>query len=428
MKTDEQTCGVTAVNVTTDRALGRAGRRSLRYLRIGVHAAQAERRAERLPVQVAFALDRSGSMGGEKMVLARQAVSAALQRLQADDHFAISVFDDLVEVVAPAAQATPSGLEAARRALGLIDARGSTALYGGWDAACGELATVRRQDAVARCILVTDGQANHGPSGVGELAEAARQRRALGIATTTLGIGTDFREELLAAMSRAGGGQFYYVQRAGQLEAILAAEISEAMDVVARGVVVELWPSPGVRLEVLSDYPSTWTGTHLRVEVGDLVSNQHMDLFATALLPAGQEGEQPSVEVRASDAEGPLELPVQLATWRLVDSSTNRLQPRDFGVLRPVAELLVARVLLEVLERNRRGDFTQVQRRIDEVLKVLGWLGPDDAEIRKQIERLLDERMQLSSHVDEMSLKERHMYGTQVARSKMPDGSSQRQP
>ena len=428
MSSDEQTCGVTALEVQTDRALGRAGHRSLRYLRIGLQAALAERRTERRPVQVAFALDRSGSMGGEKMVLARQAVSAALQRLQSDDHFAISVFDDHVDVVAPAGQATPAGLEAARRALGAIDARGSTALYGGWDAACRELASVRRPEAVARCILVTDGQANYGPSGVGELAEAARQRRTLGIATTTLGIGADFHEELLAAMSRAGAGQFYYVQNAKQLEAILTAEISEAMDVVARGVVVELWPAPGVRLEVLSDYPSVWTGTHLRVEVGDLVSDRRMDLFATALLPAGQEGEQPSVEVRASDAEGPLELPVQLVTWQLAGNSVNDQQPRDFAVLRPVAELLVARVLLDVLERNRRGDFAQVQRRIDEVVKTVRWLGPNDPEIRKQIERLLGERVELSAHVEEMSLKERHMMGTQVARSKMPDGQSRRGP
>lgn len=426
MKSDEQKCGVTALEVQTDRALGRAGQRSLRYLRMGLQAALAERQTERRPVQVALALDRSGSMGGEKMTVARLAVSAALQRLKADDHFAITVFDDHIDVVAKAGKASPKGLEAARRALATIDARGSTALHGGWDAACAELASVRRSEAVARCILVTDGQANCGIQGVAELAEAARQRRAQGIATTTLGIGVDFHEELLAAMSRAGGGQFYYVQNARQLEAILTAEISEAMDVVARGVVVELWPSPGVRLEVLSDYPTVWTGTHLRIEVGDLVSDQRLELLATARLPAGREGEKPSVEVRASDAEGPLELPVQLVSWQLTTSGANDLQPRDLAVLRPVAGLLAARVLLEVLERNRRGEFVQLQQHIDAVIETLRRLAPDDPEIRKHIENLLQERHQLSTYADEVSLKERHMHGTQLARSKMPDGSSRR--
>ncbi len=420
---DKMNQGLQGMSATTDRALGRSGARSLRYLQIGVQAAIAEAHKERLPVQVAFALDRSGSMGGEKMVLARQAVVAALQQLQAGDHFAVTVFDDRVDVVAAGAPVTPQTVMLAQRALDGIEARGSTALHAGWDTACGELARVQNPQAIGRCIVVTDGQANHGPSSVLELSEAARRRRALGIATTALGIGEDFNEELLAAMSKAGAGQFYYVRKAAQLAAILAAEINDAMDVVARGVVVELWPSQGVRLELLSDYPAIWTGTHLRVELGDLVSDQCVDLIVTALLPRAADGDPPSVEARLSDADGPLELPVQLVSWRLANHRANDEQPRDFGVLRAAAAVVAARALLGVLERNRRGEFNAVRRRLDEAIAQLANMGKDDPEIRAHMQRLVEAREQLSHFVEEMALKEMHMVGTQVARSNLSDGS-----
>ncbi len=418
--------GLARLGVATDRALGRAGARSLRYLQLTVQARAVVAERARQPVQVAFALDRSGSMGGEKLRLARQAVIAALQQLHPGDHFAVTVFDDRVDVVAPAAAVNPETLVLAQRALDGIDARGSTALYAGWDTACAELTRVRRTEAIGRCIVVTDGQANHGPSSVLELSEAAKRRRAHGVATTALGIGEDFNEELLAAMSKAGGGQFYYVQKAAQLGAILATEISDAMDVVARGIVVELWPSDGVRLELLSDYPAIWTGTHLRVELGDLVSDQTVDLIATALLPRTSDGDPPSVEVRAADAEGPLELPLQLVSWKLGNHRANDEQPRDMAVLRPAAAVVAARALLGVLERNRRGEFDAVRRRLDEAIAQVANMGRADPEIARHIARLTEAREQLSHFVEEYALKEMHMVGTQVARSNCEDGTKVR--
>mgnify|MGYP003347963502 CR=1 FL=1 len=122
-----------------------------------------------------------------------------------------------------------------------------------------------------------------------------------------LGIGDDFNEELLSAMARGGGGQFYYVSDAAKLAAVLQREVGDALEVAASEVAVELWPSPGVRLELLNDFPAEWTGTHLRVALGDLTSEQLIDLSVQALLPAGTTGDECSVEVRLSDAEGPLE-------------------------------------------------------------------------------------------------------------------------
>ncbi|MFZ4580542.1 MAG: hypothetical protein ACOYOB_19330, partial [Myxococcota bacterium] len=206
------------------------------------------------------------------------------------------------------------------------------------------------------------------------------------------------------------------------------SEIGEAMEVCARGVAVELWPSPGVRLELLSDYPATWTGTHLHVEVGDLVSAQHLELLVSARLPSGQVGDEASVEVRVSDREGPLALPVCLADWQIADHAANDRQPRDFEVLRGVAKVIAARALLGVLEHNRRGAFHDVHARLDEAIRQLRVLGANDPEIAIEIQQLERHRLNLSRHVEESSLKMHHMQGTSMSRSKSVDGTSMRRP
>ena len=151
-------------------------------------------------------------MGGEKIVLARQAVAHALQLVKPADRFSVVAFDDVVDVVVGS---TPGSAEAKRLALerlAQIDARGSTNLVGGWEAGCKEAAAHRSGDAVGRCLLVTDGQANVGesdPEQLGRLAAAMRQR---GVATSTFGIGADFDERTLQRMAEGGQGHFYFLE------------------------------------------------------------------------------------------------------------------------------------------------------------------------------------------------------------------------
>ena len=54
----------------------------------------SDRDKKRPPVDVAFVLDRSGSMGGEKIVLARDAILQGIAMLQPADRFAVVAYDN----------------------------------------------------------------------------------------------------------------------------------------------------------------------------------------------------------------------------------------------------------------------------------------------------------------------------------------------
>ena len=85
------------------------------------------------PKDVVLLLDRSGSMGGWKMVAARRAAARIVDTLTDADRFAVLTFDDRVERPAGAARrAWPTATDRHRfRAvehLARVDARGGTEL------------------------------------------------------------------------------------------------------------------------------------------------------------------------------------------------------------------------------------------------------------------------------------------------------------
>ena len=57
-------------------------------------------------VNLAIVLDRSGSMSGAKLDVAKAAVVEAIGRLQPQDRFSVVVYDDVVEVVIDSTHAT----------------------------------------------------------------------------------------------------------------------------------------------------------------------------------------------------------------------------------------------------------------------------------------------------------------------------------
>ena len=414
-------------DVTTDRALGRAAARSRRFLRLSVQANPAPMTRHHVPIAIAFALDTSGSMNGEKLALAKRALLSAVEHMHPEDTFSITTFDHAARLVLPPVRADLAGRVAAAAALGGVAANGNTALFAGWCQARNTLpAGGGVVTALPRVILLTDGQANEGPSTLQHIAPVVTAARAQGTTTTTLGVGADFNEALLAGLAAAGGGQFYYVPDADRLEHILTLELAEAASVIAQGVHFELCPAAGVFLEAWNTYPSRWTGTALRIDVGPLVGGQSLDLIVAARLPVGAPGAQPSVEVTVGDHEGPLELPVRTVTWTLADHPANDTQPVDVAVLRLVGQAAAAHARLEAVDLNRRGATDEAVAALAKASRYVASLLPGDPEAAALAAALDADRTAFAIRMDEHNLKARYMLSSSRLADKDPDGRSRR--
>ena len=420
----------------TDRNLIRAGGRSERFILVELEAPTVARDASRRrpPVNLAFVLDRSGSMQGRgKLDLAKQAVDEALARLDPEDRFSVVVYDDQVDVVAASHHASDKARRKASEALVSIEARGSTDLAGGWLAGCDQVARHLVESGVNRCLLLTDGLANVGIVDPAELERHAGELRARGVATTTFGVGEDFNESLLQAMADAGGGHFYFAASVVEIRDHITSEVGETLDVVARDVTLEVTAPETVRVESMAPFRTEARGSRTLIRVGDLVSGQVVRIVLRVTFPFGEVGREIGALVGVTDRDEvfrhaePAMAPVALA-WQYADHPANDAQPRDRDVDRVVAQFFAARARQEAVQLNRQGDYAAAQKALAGVSRRIRDYASGDPQLQEIAASLRMEVPAYAAAMPEMARKSRHWAASNVARMRTADGQSVKRP
>jgi Ca-activated chloride channel homolog len=416
---------VAACTVEIDRAYIRVEGGSRRHIRLALRAATAPAGRARPALRLAFVVDRSGSMTGAPLALAGRAVCEAIALLAPDDAFALVTFESDCEVAmtfGPASEQRKR--EAQQRALALVTG-GSTNLSGGWAEGCAQVAG-GAGDALARVLVLTDGQANVGETRAVVLCEHARTLRRKGVATSCLGLGAGFNETLLGAMADAGGGRFYFAERPEELIEHMRAEVLEGLDVVGRGLAVELRPHDRGRVAVLGGLESVWTGAALRVELGDLVSQQSLDAVFSVALPAGAPGEARAFDVRVVDGDGRPCGAAQTARFVYAPGEVVDRQPRAVAVDRRVARFYANDARLAALALNREGRYAEARARLVAVAERVAAYAGNDPELSGIVGELRAWADEYGRAMDEMTRKHSHSAAYFENRSKTARGRSSR--
>lgn len=418
------------LSLRADRSLVRARARSVRYVLCSIAAQKAPPRTDRIPVNVALVLDRSGSMSGEdKFDLARQAVEQALGMLHPEDRFSLVVYDNEVDVLAHSRAATPAARREAIQALRDVGPRGSTNLSGAWLQGCEQVAEHLSDQAISRVLLLTDGLANQGITDRGELAHHASELRQRGVATSTFGVGNDFDERLLRDMAHEGGGNFYFISSPAQITDLLTSELGEALEVVMRRAALHVMLPDGMEGRPLNRYRHTVAGgdRELRVELGDLVSGQELEVVLELSFPRGEPGETTSVRVVLNHDEAEVTTAEGLVQWTYANHRENDVQPRDVRVDREVARLYGALARAQATEANRRGDFELARNILDRTVRRIRSYAGNDTELLETIASLNDIRPDFVDAPMHVSLLKSHFYVAEMAvKSRSPEGRARR--
>lgn len=168
-----------------------------------------------VPRDLAFVLDVSGSMSGEKIEQAKAALRQALATLGRSDRFKLVAFSTRVvpfrdDYVA----ATPENVQAAREFLDRLVADGGTNIAGALDAVLGASADAERLPVV---VFVTDGNPTVGEQAPDRIAgdAAALVGRAR---IFTVGVGFDVNTYLLDRLAAEGRGSAEYVAPNANIE------------------------------------------------------------------------------------------------------------------------------------------------------------------------------------------------------------------
>ena len=177
------------------------------------------RRRESMPsVALMIAIDRSGSMDGTKLEMAKDAARAAVELLGPQDQVGVIAFDtEAREIVRLQSASNRSRIQ---REIGRITVGGGTDVYPALEASYLDLVATRAR--VKHVILLTDGEAPY--EGIPELVS---QMRADRISVSTVGVGSEADRTLLEMIADIGGGRTYYSRSASAIPQIFVQETNQ---------------------------------------------------------------------------------------------------------------------------------------------------------------------------------------------------------
>ena len=178
-------------------------------------------------------LDRSGSMSGLPIEMAKAAAKATADTLSSDDLIEVIAFDNSpTRVVRMTAAKHRARIQSD---IARIQPGGGTEIFSALDAAYQSLIATRARRK--HVILLTDGQAPH--NGIHDLVQAMA---AESISVTAVGLGSGIDEGLLRMISEGGGGRLYKVMDPQQLPRVFTRET----EMVSRNSAVEEYFQPKV--------------------------------------------------------------------------------------------------------------------------------------------------------------------------------------
>ncbi len=187
---------------------------------------------------IVFALDRSGSMAGQKIEQARNALKFVLNNLREGDTFNLIAFDDRIETFKPELQRYDNESRAqAMRFIDNIHDGGSTNIDGALKRALELVGDTGRPSYV---IFLTDGLPTAGETNESAIATNAKNTNHGRARLFTFGLGFDVNARLLDRLTTDNGGSGEYVRPNENIESSVAKFYGKMTAPVLTGVRMEL--------------------------------------------------------------------------------------------------------------------------------------------------------------------------------------------
>jgi Ca-activated chloride channel family protein len=217
---------------------------------------------ERRPLNLAVAVDISGSMSGMKMDATKDALLTLVDQLSERDTLSIVAFDDKVDVISKPKTMDSSGRSAMKRKIERLDTDGGTDIESGLEETFEQAEKNAGQSGIEdRVMLFTDAQPNVGATGLRSFMGLTRAYAEEGIGLSVFGVGLDLGAELATEISTVRGANSFYLADQEEIEEVFTEDFAFIVSPIAYNLEVQIEAAEGFSIDegygVALDSPGT---------------------------------------------------------------------------------------------------------------------------------------------------------------------------
>lgn len=320
----------------------------------------------RMPVNVCFVLDRSGSMKGNKIERVRMATTMAVDMLDERDTLSVITFDHRTNVLIPVQPVqNPDELKSM---IGRIRDAGGTKIAPAVDRALKEIGKDTDQK-IRRLVLLTDGQTEQ----ESECLLRADEAGQAGIPITALGVGQDWNEDLLIDMANRSGGTADFIDQAEKITDFFQNTVQRAQAAAFQNVDLTLRLVQGISpralwqvIPLINNLGYKYISERdVRVPLGELEVGQGQTLLIEFLVEPRQVG-----QYRVGQAEVTYDIPaLGLVQEKIREdvllhftndaNQTRQVNPSVMNIVEKVSAFKLQTRALQDLELGDVGGATQ---------------------------------------------------------------------
>jgi Ca-activated chloride channel family protein len=242
------------------------------YLRLRIQVTEAVAK-NRPPLTLALVFDRSGSMDeDQKIGYVRKAGHLVADNLTPQDHVAMVAYNHEVQILVGLHPVV--NREYLHHRIDELFAEGWTNISGGLLEGYAQVSKRLREPDRHHVILLTDGLANRGVTNPDQLATIVERWQSRGITTTTIGVGTEYDERLLARVAEAGGGRYVHAAKPEQIPTAFDKELGALLAVVAQNTRFQMKLPSELEVDRVFGREAPVAKNELDISLGDMTAGE----------------------------------------------------------------------------------------------------------------------------------------------------------
>lgn len=391
------------IEMLWDKLVVPAENRSKRSLLIELTALgqPKEKKKDRLPVNLALVVDRSGSMSGSYIEAAKIAAMGIADRLTTKDRLSLVSFDNTVEIHFSNLSMDIVGRRRAKSTIAELYVGATTNLSAGWfeGARCVTEAIDNDNFQNGHVLVLSDGMANVGIQDPEELKMHAQELAYRGVFTSAAGIGAHYSPLQLDALAEGGAGRLHDTETAEDIIDVVLGELGEISNTIARDVELHIRSPKGVRLECLSKMSQYRSGNLLHIKLGIMQLNLMKPVALHTEVSEHSKGKELTFETYVTwedvDSGEQYRSATVNSILRVVSSREAKNAEVNTEVVRKIADLWEASLAYKGMILNEQNDFLGATELYDQDMKCFSEFVEDleDSDSRLNRHKLAGKRM-----------------------------------